>query len=294
MKKRSKRLFERGEEWLAELPHIIEQVQIAEGVHFLDPFTNLSYNYVTRAVKDEQQVVVKIGIPGYDFTNEVNALRAFPKGAIVSLLTSNTAKGYYIMENIKPGITLNTRLPDTRTNVRLFVEQWRRLHLEQSTSSENESTSVNLPHIDTWFEVLSNDMVEIPRKWLTVAKQAQRRLKDLQQDTNLHGDLHHENILWDDTLGWTIIDPKGVIGHAYYDCVQFLFNKNKSVDEFMKKVDWMIHDHEFDEDVLMDAINALGTVYLIWAYEDQDPEVTERYQMMEKMMRRNEKNETCK
>lgn len=276
----------RGEEWLVALPGLIELIKTNEGLYSIEPFTNLSYNYVARAVKGEQQVVVKIGLPGYDFTNEVHALHVFPKGMIASLLSSNTDKGYYIMESLAPGMTLNARFPDTRTNVRLFVEQWRRLHNNQSNPSENSTPLVQLPHIDTWFQVLSTELNEIPSEWLAEAKRAQQRLKDLQQDTNLHGDLHHENILWDDTRGLTIIDPKGVIGHAYYDCVQFLFNKNKSLDEFVQKVDWMIHDHEFDEDLLMDAIKALGMVYLIWAYEDQDPEAIERYQMIEKMMRK--------
>ncbi len=40
----------------------------------------------------------------------------------------------------------------------------------------------------------------------------------------LHGDLHHENILWDDALGWLAIDPKGVIGPKPMECGRFLHN----------------------------------------------------------------------
>ena len=276
----------RGEEWLVALPGLIELIKTKEGLYSIEPFTNLSYNYLARAVKGEQQVVVKIGLPGYDFTNEVHALQVFPKGMIASLLSSNTDKGYYIMENIKPGSTLNVCFPETRTNVRLFVEQWRRLHNTQSNSSENNIPLVQLPHIDTWFQVLSTELNDIPSEWLAEAKQAQQRLKNLQQDVNLHGDLHHENILWDDMRGWTIIDPKGVVGHAYYDCVQFLFNKNASVDEFVQKVDLLIEEHEFDEVLLIDAIKALGLVYLMWAHEDQDPEAEERFKMMQRIMDR--------
>ncbi|WP_373298360.1 aminoglycoside phosphotransferase family protein [Paludibacterium paludis] len=28
----------------------------------------------------------------------------------------------------------------------------------------------------------------------------------------LHGDLHHDNVLFDSSHGWLAIDPKGVIG----------------------------------------------------------------------------------
>jgi streptomycin 6-kinase len=33
----------------------------------------------------------------------------------------------------------------------------------------------------------------------------------------LHGDLHHDNILWDERRGWLAIDPKGVLGEAAYE-----------------------------------------------------------------------------
>ncbi|HKA75114.1 MAG TPA: aminoglycoside phosphotransferase family protein [Xanthobacteraceae bacterium] len=33
----------------------------------------------------------------------------------------------------------------------------------------------------------------------------------------LHGDLHHDNILWDATRGWVAVDPKGVIGEPAYE-----------------------------------------------------------------------------
>jgi streptomycin 6-kinase len=33
----------------------------------------------------------------------------------------------------------------------------------------------------------------------------------------LHGDLHHDNILFDDRRGWLAIDPKGVIGEPGYE-----------------------------------------------------------------------------
>lgn len=273
---------ERGEKWLKTLPELIARVEHEHGLHSIQPFTNLSYNFVARAMKEGREVVLKIGLPGYDFTNEVRALETFDQTIIAALLVSNHEDGYYIMENISPGTTLNAQFPDTRTNVRLFVEQWRRLH----NSHLAETIENSLPKIETWFSALDGEVSEIPEAWLVEAKLASSRLKELQQDTNLHGDLHHENILWDKFRGFTIIDPKGVAGHAYYDCVQFLFNKNQSVEEFAQKVTWLIKDHEFEETILLDAIKALGMVYLVWAYEDKVPEARGRHEMMEWIMNR--------
>ena len=40
----------------------------------------------------------------------------------------------------------------------------------------------------------------------------------------LHGDLHHNNILFDQKCGWLAIDPKGVIGEAEIEVAAFLKN----------------------------------------------------------------------
>lgn len=40
----------------------------------------------------------------------------------------------------------------------------------------------------------------------------------------LHGDLHHENILVDDTGQWRAIDPHGLIGDPVYDAANFFGN----------------------------------------------------------------------
>ena len=40
----------------------------------------------------------------------------------------------------------------------------------------------------------------------------------------LHGDLHHENMLFDAQAGWIVIDPKGVIGKPCLEMGRYLLN----------------------------------------------------------------------
>jgi streptomycin 6-kinase len=40
----------------------------------------------------------------------------------------------------------------------------------------------------------------------------------------LHGDMHHENVIWDAERGWLAIDPKGVFGERTYDYANALLN----------------------------------------------------------------------
>lgn len=273
-----------GEEWLKQLPEKLDRIATAHDLSAITPFPNLSYNYVAKAIRNNNSVVLKVGLPGDEFTNEVLALQCFHPDHIAKVYDFNVDEGYYIMETIFPGTTLNEKYPDVRTSVRIFVEQWRRLHV--SDSKRSSVTSIKLPSIDTWFHALDNEIIEIPAEWINEAKAAQQRIKNLNNKSILHGDLHHENILWDNQRKFVIIDPKGVIGHAYYDCVQYLLNKNESIEEFAYKLDLLIDEYEFDEDVIVDAIKALGTVFLIWAYKDYDEEARKRYKTIEWIMNR--------
>jgi streptomycin 6-kinase len=51
--------------------------------------------------------------------------------------------------------------------------------------------------------------------------EARERFLDLAKSQNtmmlLHGDLHHYNVLFDKSRGWTAIDPKGVVGEVEYE-----------------------------------------------------------------------------
>lgn len=60
-------------------------------------------------------------------------------------------------------------------------------------------------------------------------KKAENICKDLfrkyPEKMLLHGDLHHYNILLNSNAGYTIIDPKGVIGNPIFDIPRFILNE---------------------------------------------------------------------
>ena len=58
----------------------------------------------------------------------------------------------------------------------------------------------------------------------------------------LHGDLHHQNILFNENKGWKAIDPKGIIGVPVMELARFLDNQitiTESLGDF-KTLDKMI------------------------------------------------------
>lgn len=66
----------------------------------------------------------------------------------------------------------------------------------------------------------------MPRDLLAKAEAAFAHIECTKpKDMLLHGDLHHENILWDERSGWLAIDPKGVLGAPCLEVGRFVQNQ---------------------------------------------------------------------
>ena len=51
----------------------------------------------------------------------------------------------------------------------------------------------------------------------------------------LHGDLHHENVVYDDSRGWVAIDPKGVTGEIEYQLGAGLRNPHHFAQSYLEE-----------------------------------------------------------
>ena len=85
------------------------------------------------------------------------------------------------------------------------------------------------------------------------ASQADRRL--------LHGDLHHDNILFDVSRGWLAIDPKGVLGEPAYEIGAALRNPTEDPTWFARTsiVDRRVR-------IVSDCLGLDRRRILAWAY----------------------------
>lgn len=61
-------------------------------------------------------------------------------------------------------------------------------------------------------------------KWLPVQQLAEKLLASPQSCVSLHGDGHHDNLLYFGSNDWRVIDPKGLKGEHYFDYVPILAN----------------------------------------------------------------------
>jgi streptomycin 6-kinase len=92
----------------------------------------------------------------------------------------------------------------------------------------------------------------------------------------LHGDLHHDNVLFDARREWIAIDPKGVIGELEYELAAGLRNPIDRPDVFGDPRGFDRRVNRFARDLPVDAGRvkrwAFATAVLaaIWTVEDAD------------------------
>ena len=206
----------KGRQWLAGLPELVNSMAVHFGLSGLHPMGNLTYNYVMAGLKGAEPVILKLGPDSEALNREARALKAFAGFGAVKLLEEE--KGALLLERIMPGQSLKNYFPAKDMQaVRIVCDVMQRLH--QAPLPADSS----FPAVSGWLQALDQNW-EIPAVYLRKA----RNLKDQLLETSaspvlLHGDLHHDNIL-DKGNGWVAIDPKGVMGEPLYEAAAFIRN----------------------------------------------------------------------
>lgn len=135
------------------------------------------------------------------------------------------------------------------------------------------------PTVRQWGEAfgryLASGDEHIPRQLIDDARDHYLRLCASQQHAQLlHGDLHHDNVLWDSIRGWTAIDPKGVVGEIEYEIGAALRNPMAMQDLVTAPQRLQKRVEQFSTYLGLDAERVLGWAFgqavlsAIWEVED--------------------------
>jgi len=205
---------EQGKSWLHNISNIVQEISIKWGLSDLNPFTNLSYNYVVSGYRENQPIVLKLGLDIEALRKEAAALRVFSRHGGIEILLEK--EGALLLEQAITGDSLKSYFPKRDIeSVQIAANLISKLH--------KAPINQDFPHIKDWLTALDRD-VDLPIDILIKA----RRLRDELLETSteevlLHGYLRHDNIIKKGE-DWVAIDPKGVIGDPAFDLAAFIMN----------------------------------------------------------------------
>lgn len=273
---------EDGGKFLAGLPSLIEEVSQRWGLTGVQPVSNLSYNFVAFAKRDNEDVVLKAGVPNRELNSEMSALKFFGGNGACQLLESDEERGLLLLERLKPGVMLSElENDDERTNIAADVMQNFIFHNKgEFTSPLLRNTFILL---SDWFDGLkkirphfNGGTGPFPKELL---ERVESFLPELFADKNvklIHGDFHHFNILSSER-GWLMIDPKGVIGPAGYEIGPLMINPWNSLSDrgrfkvqIERRVSILSERLGWERETIINWATAHAILSAWWSIEDRE------------------------
>jgi streptomycin 6-kinase len=246
---------EDGKRWLDSFPALLTEATRRWGLTEIQPVPNLSYNFVALAALNTEsnvsrrwmqsqvpfeddktlhsQVVFKLGVPHSELTSEIAALQHYAGRGTCRLLDADAEKGMLLLERLQPGNMLSTLEDDDRTThiaADVMKSLWECSN-DFSRLITTEVVTTKFIQLKDWFDgfqrlrqLFSGGTGPLPKRLVeTVEALSSDLLSENKNETLLHGDFHHFNVL-DSARGWLAIDPKGVIGPRGYELGPFLIN----------------------------------------------------------------------
>ena len=178
-------------------------------------------------------VVLKVAKHQGDEAGAHRALLHFAGCACVRLL--DRANGAVLLERLAPGrpLTKHVLAGQDDAATAAVCDVARSLHRPAAPDG-------GFPMIEDWGLALEQcrrrSAAGIPGDMLQRACALFAELAASQGDRKLlHGDLHHDNILWDAARGWVAVDPKGVIGEPAYELGAMLRNPTENPELFAQQ-----------------------------------------------------------
>lgn len=142
-------------------------------------------------------------------------------GAVNILAESGEAA---LLECAQPGVHLSELVSKGRDEqaTEIICDVIQKLHSKKLFSGNYKSVADLQSGFSRYLESQSDI---IPRELVQKAKDIYQELASSQSAVILlHGDLHHDNVLFDHGRGWLAIDPKGYIGEPCYEVGAMLRN----------------------------------------------------------------------
>jgi streptomycin 6-kinase len=208
-------------------PAVLSRICAAWRIEAGDPFVR-SVHWVARArLADGTPAVLKLGPPG-DLDREAAALAAYGGHGAVRVLAHDSESGALLLERVEPGGRSRDLVPgDDETATAAVIEVARRLQAAPVPTT-------GLPELCTARRAFVDHLAAhpgdepLPRALVSAALGTFDELcASAPRRVVVHGDLHHDNVLWSDRAGWLAIDPHGWVGDPGFDVGPLLYNPDR-------------------------------------------------------------------
>lgn len=175
-------------------------------------------------VRDGCLLMLKLIAPDGDEQQSCNVLRHYEGQGAVRVFEHHLDA--FVMERANPG----TNLSDFRTQHGDVAATCAAAGLVKTLHQASApSKAHDLPHLSTlrgaFAAIPPTAQPVLPSPVILFAETLfDRLIASTTRPLVLHGDLHHENMLFDECRGWLVIDPKGYVGDPVYDCAALFKN----------------------------------------------------------------------
>lgn len=263
---------EKGIKWLEQFDALIDYCEQRWSFRVMDPYS-LSYNFAAPVVfRDGSGAALKLGVPGEEFRAEAEAVGIYDGQGMAKLLDVDMGRGIMLLEQLKPGKTLNT-LSDDDEATRIAADIMRRLRRADPGRAVFPTTAKWAQGLERLRLRYDGGTGPLPESMVSLAEAQFRELHQTMRDPLLlHGDLHHENILSAQRESWLAIDPKGLIGEAEYGVIQYLMNHlpdHRPIETINRRIDLFVQELDLSKDRILQWGYCHAVLSAWWCVEDE-------------------------
>jgi streptomycin 6-kinase len=260
-----------GRAWLNQLPAVIKSLSQHWSLTDINPVTNLSYNYVAKAIQNNiTPVVLKISCDAQLILDEYNALKHFAGAGSIQARDMSALHNAMLLEQAIPGQLLSEHhsinIEDT---IAIYAGVVTKIATPQLTKN-------NYTHVRSWCAAI--DRIKDRRiEKCHVQKAKELRtflLSSVNNEYLCHGDLHLENIIVHGAE-WLSIDPKGVIGEMAFEAAAFnfldtseLFDSAMLQNKITARVAYLARALQIDNNRLLAWVFLRAIIAAQWFIED--------------------------
>lgn len=210
---------EAGNAWLEALPQTLSQLCKKHHCRFIKAIPNLTYHFVglVEISPSNEIAVLKMAPTNDNIMREAKWLCTFEE-VVPKVYWHDEEYHAYLMERLVPGESLKfIAQHDDDKSTKIICQVIAKLHAKQHHIQ-------NFKHIYDLAPALSALDGKIEKGLLSKAQALFFDLcADNSNDTVLHGDLHHDNIL-SNGRAFKVIDPHGYAGDPAFECGPMIYN----------------------------------------------------------------------